>query len=363
MAGKRDWLRLGGSTDQFFGMREGRLTGGKADGMRICDVYTSAGLSMEVLPDRCMDIRRLCFKGLNLGVLSQTGPVSPALCEREGIGFLRGFTAGFLTTCGLRNVGSPCEENGEAFGLHGRIGATPAEAFRAETEWHGGRPELVLHGRMRESRLFGENLTLARTLRVKGDGTGFEIEDVVENEGFRPEAVMLLYHFNLGAPLLDAGARLVLPSLGIEPRDADAAAGVAEYARMAVPSAAYREQVFYHDLAADPEGWTFCALCNEALSMGVVIRWRKDRLGRFTQWKQMGEGAYVLGLEPCNCPVSGRVRARAEDALAWLEPGKRHRASLKVDLLVGKEALAQISQAAGTAVPGGIRRQGKTGGQ
>lgn len=54
------------------------------------------------------------------------GIVAP-LFESQGNGFLRSFYAGLLTTCGLSYIGTPCEDEGETLGLHGRLAATPAE--------------------------------------------------------------------------------------------------------------------------------------------------------------------------------------------------------------------------------------------
>jgi hypothetical protein len=36
----------------------------------------------------------------------------------------------------------------------------------------------------------------------------------------------------------------------------------------------------------------------------------------------MGQGAYILGLEPGNCFVEGRSKDRARGTLQFLEPGE-----------------------------------------
>ncbi len=45
----------------------------------------------------------------------------------KGDGFLKSFTAGFLTTCGLEGAGAPSVDEGEAVPMHGTISNTPAE--------------------------------------------------------------------------------------------------------------------------------------------------------------------------------------------------------------------------------------------
>jgi hypothetical protein len=40
------------------------------------------------------------------------------------------------------------------------------------------------------------------------------------------------------------------------------------------------------------------------------------------QWKMMGQGEYVLGLEPCNVPGRNRKVLKDENNLSTLEPGE-----------------------------------------
>lgn len=61
-------------------------------------------------------------------------------------------------------MGSPCQDNGEHFGLHGRISNTPAEEVYSGTRWIDGKPVLMISGRMREANFFGENVILDREI-------------------------------------------------------------------------------------------------------------------------------------------------------------------------------------------------------
>ncbi|MBV9633828.1 MAG: DUF4432 family protein, partial [Methylobacteriaceae bacterium] len=44
--------------------------------------------------------------------------------------------------------------------------------------------------------------------------SAFVMEDIVENRGFLPTEHMLLYHFNIGFPFVDAGSELIGPFAG-----------------------------------------------------------------------------------------------------------------------------------------------------
>ena len=98
----------------------------------------------------------------------------------------------YLTDCGLfiarwisglSYIGTPCEDEGETLGLHGRLAATPAEEVGYRTERTDDGIEFVINGKVRETRLFGENLTLERTIRCRYGENVLRIEDKVTNHG------------------------------------------------------------------------------------------------------------------------------------------------------------------------------------
>jgi hypothetical protein len=338
---KQHLLRYAGSLEQLCGIRSAVLTEAKARNVRVLDVRSGSGLSYSVLPDRAFDIAGLGFRGTNLSYFSSTGIVGPAFYEAQGANWLRSFQAGFLTTCGLRNVGSPNTESGEELGLHGRIANIPAELHQASTDWVDDHPVMTIRGQVRESSFFGENLVLRRTITTKAGENRLIIEDGIENEGFRVEPLTLLYHFNLGYPLLDAGTRLFMPAAGTAPRDEQARLGLDSWHRMQAPTPGFQEQVYYHDLRADAAGRTWCLVENPRLELAVLFRWNLDALPRVSEWKQMGEGAYVLGIEPGNCRPEGRSREKALGSLEYLQPGAAKHCRLEIEILSGAAAIGE----------------------
>lgn len=339
---KREILKYVGDTSQLFGVKDYILKGGKTDGTRAIDVKNSLGLEFTVLPDRGMDIAWTSYKGINLSYISKTGIVAPQYFNESGIAFLRSFYAGMLTTCGFMNVGSPCEDTGEKLGLHGRISNTPAEEVYAGTQWVNDVPVIKVKGRVREARVFGENIVLDREISCNSPENKITIEDSVENYGFKKEPLMLLYHFNLGYPLLNENAYLLAPTQELKPRDSEAENEKNSHDLFQKPTQGYIEQVFYHNLKTNENGDTFAALINEEIGLGVVIRFNKKQLFNLTQWKQMGEGEYVLGIEPCNCYVGGRVDSKNQGVLEYLEPGEVRKFKLEMEILEGMEAINGI---------------------
>ena len=341
---KRQLLRYVGDYSQLFGIKEYVHTRGKSDGVRAFDVNNGAGLAFTVLADRWLDIGQLTFKGVNCSYLSKTGIVSPMYYNGSDASFLRNFYAGFLTTCGLRNVGSSSNGNGEFFGIHGLISNTPGEEICASTVWEDDIPVMTISGQMREARFFGENMLLRRKIICHYGENRIKIQDSVENLGFRSELLMLLYHFNLGYPLLDEDAVLLSPGGTVVPHNAEASKGIHSWHQMQPPTSNYTEQVFYHDLKTDAEGNTCVAVVNRRLELGIAFHFNKKQFFNLSQWKQMGEGEYVLGIEPCNCYVGGRTDPRNKDVLQSLEPGESKNFNVELQILSGLQDICVLEE-------------------
>ena len=77
-----------------------------------------------------------------------------------------------------------------------------------DADWDGDDYVLRARGRMKQVSFHGEHLQLTREITAKLGENRFAIHDVVENLAGRPEAHMILYHFNVGFPLLDEGSLL-----------------------------------------------------------------------------------------------------------------------------------------------------------
>lgn len=324
-----------GHESQLSGVEEHRLIGGKGDGMRLFQVRNGKGLEFTVSADRCADISRLSYKGDNFGYFSPCGYVAPAYYQEEGAGFLKSFTAGFLTTCGLTAVGSPCTDEGEKQPLHGTIGNTPAERIY----WDMDENDIRLYAVINDSGIFSRKLMLYREIVCSKKVNSITINDTIENCGSEISPLMLLYHLNMGYPLLSEKAVLHIPSEKIIPRNEHAVSGLKDWNNISAPVKAFQEQCFYHSF--DSKGMV--AIFNTDLDKGFLINFDKDQLDYFVQWKMMGEKDYVLGLEPGNCHPDGRDKMRAEGKLKFIEPGETKKYSIKLDIIVNIEAWKRLT--------------------
>lgn len=218
--GKREERKYIGNLSQLFDVKEYRMLGGRADGMRAVDIDNGAGLCATVLADRGMDLGRVSFRGINMSFLSPCGYVAPTYYDEQGANWLRSFTAGMMTTCGLTNIGSPCKDAGEQLGLHGRIANTPAEQFGVTIDEE--KESVSLRGMMRHSTVFQDHLLLTREITVARGENKIHIKDQIRNAGYRTSPFMMLYHCNLGYPLLDEDAVVWIPAIETKARDAHA---------------------------------------------------------------------------------------------------------------------------------------------
>jgi galactose mutarotase-like enzyme len=323
-----------GHESQLYGVEEHRLVGGKGDGMRLLEVKNGKGLGFTVSADRCADISRMSFRGMNLGYFSPCGYVAPTYYDDREAGFLKSFTAGFLSTCGLRAVGTPCTDQGEALPLHGTIGNTPAEQIYWEECEEGIRIKAVI----KDERIFADKLVLYREILCSLEENRITIRDRIVNRGDKETPAMILYHMNLGYPLLNEEAELYIPSEEVAPRNEHAAKDLSRWGEILPPQSNFEEQCYFHTFRNEGRAGIF----QPELNLGLLIRFDAEKLLYFTQWKMLGERDYVMGLEPGNCHPDGRDVMRKEGNLTVLQPGQEISYEVSIEMVDGKEEWEKI---------------------
>ena len=320
---KKNILGKVGSMRQAASIRRAVLDDGKGRGMRIIDVDNGSGLRFTVYPDRGMDIGEASFCGMPL-VWLPSEPGTPESYDASGINWLRSWGGGMLTGCGLLNVGGPCEAGGDSHGLHGRLSHIPATQINTLADWQDDENYLLtVSGKVNQSRVFGENLQLTRTINCIAGINTIVIEDTVENLGFSTQPFMLLYHMNFGWPLVNENSFLSPVDHQVTPQGETAAGGLDKWDKMSLPVPGFAEEVFYHDVPADADGMSAVTLTNPDAKVRLTVACRKAELPFIVQWKQMGQGEYVLGLEPGNCLPENQNGNREKGLLKTIAPGEK----------------------------------------
>jgi galactose mutarotase-like enzyme len=190
-------------------------------------------------------------------------------------------------------------------------------------------PELItVAGEVRQSGVFQENLLLRRRITSRVGSTSFTIEDTVTNEGETSSPHMVLYHVNLGWPLLDAGTVIDIPAASVTPRDPDAVEGFDQRAQIGEPVIGTREQVYIHTAGAE----RVARVTNAKRGLTFTLRY-SETLPAIFQWKLTATKHYVLGLEPANTSeIQGRAAARANGRLPRLEPGESRSYAIEIEV-------------------------------
>ncbi|HEY8584530.1 MAG TPA: DUF4432 family protein, partial [Capillimicrobium sp.] len=212
--------RLAGHPEQVVGAELVRREDGSERGVRLVRLR-SGEVDVEVVVDRALDLAGAAVRGVPVAWLSPTGIAGPWFAEPSGMGTFRTFFGGLLTTCGLEHTLGPTVDDvahfaypgktTEAFPLHGRISATPARLTGYGAALDGARPHVFVEGEVRQATVFGETLLLRRRIELDVGGRTIRIADAVRNAGYAPTPHALLYHVNLGWPLVAPGATVHLP--------------------------------------------------------------------------------------------------------------------------------------------------------
>ena len=339
-------VRRYGNMRQLCGLKRYTLTDGKASGTDAVDVETGGGLRFTVLPGRGMDISELRYRGVPIAYLSKSGVTHAHMHDPRESQWLKSFFAGMLTTCGITNAGPDCRDDigilkDIPFGLHGDISNICADNVCTWEGWEGERYALKLSGRMEEGRLHGEHVSLRRNIQTGLGEKSLKIEDIFSNEGELPQTLMFFYHINIGHPVLGEGARFVAPSKKVWCESEQAKAGFDSYAECTLPQPGYLEQQFFHEMGADADGNTICALINDELELAVYLKYNVRELPCIAQWKVLRDAEYVLAFEPGNCHPIGR-EAQKLKGVETLEPMQSRKSHLEIGIADGAEEIAAL---------------------
>jgi hypothetical protein len=335
-----------GNLEQVAGVRLITLGDGAERGVRVLEFRTGTGFAFDVIVDRAFDIGRCEVNGHALGWQSGVGYKGPWFAEQSDLGWLRTWGGGLLTTCGLDHALFFAEDTAdqyhyaakerERFGLHGRVSNTPARLLGYGHRWDGDECVLYADGEVLQASMFGEHLVLRRRVEARVGESRLTIHDQVENIGWDPTPHMYLYHINVGFPVLDEGAEIVVPTRSVTARGDYS---VDDYRTIDAPEPRHFERVFEHDPIAEPDGCVPVAVVNRERQIGAYEVFNLNQLPFHFVWRMLGEGSYVVGIEPSTNRTGGRLDARERGELITLEPGELRKYDLELGALVGADQI------------------------
>lgn len=335
---KKELLEYLGNIGTIADVRCIEYQDGFAKGLRAYEVVNGE-MRFTALIDKCMDIGEVFCNGQPFHFFAHPGIISGNWWY-DGPNAIRSIMGGMMFTCGLGNVG-PMQtlENGQQQPQHGFIRNSPVEQHGVKTYWIDDDYFIELTSLVRESCLFGTNLTLRRTITTKLGETKIKIEDQIENESSNNRVpLMLMYHYNVGFPLLDEDAEFVIDPVSTVGRDQISTIGLTEesFSSFGPPVPGYKEQVFYHKLNAIQNRCT-ASLINPNNKAALSIDYDQTELPNLIQWKCKDAGNYVMGIEPANCFPEGVHKEADNQSLRYLNAGEIIKTELILSIVTGAE--------------------------
>jgi hypothetical protein len=335
----KKWKNKISNAAQLGGIETSILDNGMGHGTRIAWINTGTGLRYKVVLDRAMDIADGFYNQYSLSWLSRLGITPPERFSDAETDWLHTFGGGLLVTCGLSHTGGPeTDENGSR-GLHGRISNSPAEIESVvQPDPLAGKMKMSITGTIRETRIFGPDIELRRTISGELGKAVIHVHDEVMNRGNTSVPHMLLYHCNFGWPLVDEGTEIFWQG-SWEARD-EASKQIfnkqndfRECPPILKEHKGAGEAAAFIDVDADEKGICDCGLNNKEIDLKLDLKFKKRELPWLINWQHWGKGEYVTGLEPATHPPVGQVKAKEQGTIIYLEPGERRNYNLEFEVI------------------------------
>ncbi len=330
-----------------------RLHGGLSDGVDV--IWLDNGCTrLAILPTRGMGVWKASVAGTPLEWKSPVErPVHPTFVDqsrRGGTGWLDGFNE-LICRCGLGWHGAPGTDvihdvdgnvvSEQFLSLHGRIANLAAHEVRVEISDDGG---LSVIGVVDEASMFGGKLRLTSTLTTHIGSTTFEIRDTVQNLGDASAEVEMLYHCNIGRPILGEGTTFHIAAEEVAPRDARAVENLDTWTTYGQPTSGYTEQCYFTKPISGDDGRSLAVLRNPAASKSVGIRFDASTLPWLTLWKntQPEADGYVTGLEPGSSFPNLKTFERQHGRVIALKSQQSVTFDLSVTVTTGENDTARL---------------------
>jgi len=346
---RAELMRRIGHISQIGGVQLLESGDGPSRGVRYLEFRTGTGFQFKVAVERGMDVGYCEYQGQSLAWIPSTMLPAPWYFEQqEHFGWLRAALGGLNNSCGMVHIGNPETADvshynfparaQETYGVHDRMAMLPGQLTQYGERWEGDECIIEAEGRVVQAQAYGENLVLTRRYTARLGESRFFMHDEIENAGFLPTEHMLLYHINIGFPVVDEGSELVAPVTrppsipdGLPISDPN------EYSRFIAPQKDWQLQGFELDMASESDGSVPVGIVNRD-GFGAYVVYNQRQFPQYLEWRMMGEGQYAVGIEPCT-NTFGREIARSLGQLITLQPGEKRIYDLEVGILDGAKAV------------------------
>ncbi|SDN04684.1 DUF4432 family protein [Ensifer sp. YR511] len=320
---RQDYLDKIGDISQLGDITLMAAEDGPARGARFLVGRTLSGMHFRIAVDRGFDLVDLDYRGVPLGWRGSQGFAAPALHapdSEDGLAFVRAFS-GFLITCGWDHYGpartGPQNHFGYAlkaeakYPLHGRATFIPGSNLSFGVDLHAENGPLVYaEAILRQTAMFGEQIEVRRRYTFGIERPLIDLIDHVQNIGRKRTPHRVLYHVNLGYPLIDDGT--VIRGLPEDPR-------MPAICQPLDPEMTEQFRAIERTFCADE-----ITVYQPRLAGGLTftLAMRSPSFSHVIEWYNRYPGMNVIGIEPASAPMPAVTTAPFEPD-AWLDPGAR----------------------------------------
>ena len=252
-------------------------------------------LSFTLLESMALDIFDLSYAGNNMSFISKNGLVSRNLANTHTYDFSKYFGGGFLFTCGLDNIGKP---DGDKL-FHGGFSSIPALITKEQMLIENNKIVLEVEGKIFDTALFSKDIEVVRNYKIYNNK--IILTDKVINRDFLNQDIIMLYHFNLGYPMLDSCTRFSANISGTKCRTENCV--LENYNIMNEPIDKCFEEVFIHSVDGDIAN---VVVDNTKLKQKIKFSYSTEYLKYLIEWKSMQSRDYVLGIEPATSHLDNK---------------------------------------------------------
>lgn len=342
---RTELLHRVGDISQFAGAKRYFLADGRGIGTECVDIKTGSGFEYTVMPGRGMDIGWCGYKGIPISYISKVGYSSSAFFTGVKDQWRQCFPGGMLSTCGLSNVGTFCEDDNpgigtQDFGQHGRISNQCAYNVGIEEEWKNNEFEISITGKVREAQLRAENFSLKRTIKSFGGKSYLTIDDDISNDDFIDRPIMYLYHMNFGFPIIGPASSVLFNNQQLITDIEGGSTDISDASIIGNPINGMKEKLYFFESA---DSNTSCiAIINNELGLLVYVKYSSSSLNFLTEWKMQAEADYVIGLETGNCIPKGRKYHREHNKLPTLKAGEQIHNSITIGVIDNEHLIKEF---------------------
>lgn len=292
------------NTSQMCSVRKLKFYDGREGDERII-VVDNGCLSFTLLQDHGLDIHDFRYKGLNIAYLSKNGLFG------YNTEFHNRFNGGMLYTCGLDTLG------GRQLPIHGKYHNLPAEIDSIICN----EKFVEINATIKDVSLGGQSFVVNRKIYCEYGSSKITIENRVTNTGFVDDQYCLMFHMNIGYPMLDEGVKVVADIIETKPRTEHASKSIDKCLIIESPLAEFDEEVYFHKVK---EGKI--QVVNEKLKKVVSFNYDVKQFPNFIEWKFRKSGDYALGIEPSTTTLEDEFEKTT------LKPQETHNFKMEIEV-------------------------------